>query len=336
MSEDRKVIIVQAAASGVLVPITETEGAENEPLDRGFGNLGMVAVAELCSLSSIIILPAESAVADSSAVAEKVGDGAVETSERSPAQKCAEELWMLYVAGREHEIRDRLVVQYGPLVKYVVGRLAITLPTVMDSDDVLSYGVIGLIDALDRFDPSRGIKFESYAIPRIRGSIIDALRSLDPLSRTDRDRARETERAHLALESQLGRAPSDEEVALQLGVSIDRYHQHYVRTSVTVLSLDRLLDVDDDSSSSGRCEYLEDKNSPTPPGIYERKELFQRLSDAIERLPEREKLILSLYYNDELTMKEISRVLEISESRVCQLHSQAILRLKSQLRDRIV
>ena len=265
--------------------------------------------------------------------------GTLETTSRQHtatatcAAKSVEDLWARFVATRSRQARDQLVVQYAPLVKYVVGRLAISLPAVLDSDDVLSYGIIGLMHAISRFDPDRGIKFESYAVPRIRGAIVDALRSLDPVSRTARDHARDIEQVVVALQSQLGRPPTDHEVAQSLGVSVDRYHQQCVQGAVTVLSLDNLLDADGDPSSSGHRDFLEDKSMPAPPDVVERRELLQRLREMVARLPERERIVLALYYNDGLTMKEISRVMDISESRVCQLHAQAILRLRGRLLD---
>jgi len=239
-----------------------------------------------------------------------------------------EELWAQYVATRDEAVRGRLAVRYAPLVKYVVSRLAISLPAVLDSDDVLGYGLIGLLDAIDRFDPARGVKFESYAVPRVRGAIIDALRSLDPLSRSARDRVREIERALTGLEGELGRPPADEEVAAHLGITVDRYHQQCSQGTVTVLSLDNLLEFDDSLAQPDHREFLEDRASPAPPDVVERQELLRDLARAILRLPERERLVLALYYNEELTMKEISRAMDVSESRVCQLHSQAIARLK--------
>src|SRR5919199_6201195 len=138
-------------------------------------------------------------------------------------QEWNQALWKSYVANRDPKLRERIIVQYAPLVKYVVGRLAINLPTIVDSDDIISYGTLGLIDAVERFDPTRGIKFETYAIARIRGAIIDALRSLDQIPRTARQRAREIEAAIVELEAKLKRPPQDEEVAKHLGMDIERY-----------------------------------------------------------------------------------------------------------------
>src|SRR5919204_4429579 len=157
-----------------------------------------------------------------------------------------ESLWNNYVADHDPKLREQIIVQYAPLVKYVVGRLAINLPTVIDSDDVISYGTIGLIDAVERYDPSRGIKFETYAIARIRGAIIDALRQRPQSPRTARQRAREIEAAIAELEAKLKRPPFDEEVAKHLGMDVEKYREVCVRTSVMTLSLDSLLGTDED------------------------------------------------------------------------------------------
>jgi RNA polymerase sigma factor for flagellar operon FliA len=241
-----------------------------------------------------------------------------------------ERLWSSFIASHDPRLREQIIVQYAPLVKYVVGRLAINLPTVIDSDDVISYGTIGLIDAVERFDPSRGIKFETYAIARIRGAIIDALRQLDQIPRTARQRAREIEAAIVELEAKLKRPPTDEEVAKHVGMDVDKYREAIVRTSAVTLSLDSLLSVDDEEG--GRAYSFEDPDSPDPVSSSERREAEALLVEAVKKLPERERLVLSLYYYEELTMKEISRVMEISESRVCQLHAQAILRLRATMR----
>jgi RNA polymerase sigma factor for flagellar operon FliA len=241
-----------------------------------------------------------------------------------------ERLWSSFIASHDPRLREQIIVQYAPLVKYVVGRLAINLPTVIDSDDVISYGTIGLIDAVERFDPSRGIKFETYAIARIRGAIIDALRQLDQVPRTARQRAREIEAAIAELEAKLKRPPTDEEVAKRVGMDVDKYREAVVRTSTVTLSLDSLLSVDDEEG--GRAHSFEDPDSPNPVASTERREAEALLAEAVKKLPDRERLLLSLYYYEELTMKEISRVMEISESRVCQLHAQAILRLRAAMR----
>jgi len=236
-----------------------------------------------------------------------------------------------YAAPRDPAAREQMILQYAPLVKYVVGRLAINLPAVLDSEDVVSFGIIGLIDAVERFDPTRGTKFETYAIPRIRGSIIDSLRSLDQIPRSTKQKARDIERAFAFLESSLGRPPADQEMASYLGVSLERFLQMVAQSSIVTMSLDSIIDTDDDGSGLSRLGTLADRNSPDPQSMAEHKELTEALADAVQHLPEREKLVLALYYTEELTLKEISRVMGISESRVCQLHSQAVLRLRGHL-----
>lgn len=244
----------------------------------------------------------------------------------------ADTLWAQYVRQRDPALRERMILQYAPLVKYVVGRLAISLPAMLDSEDVISFGIIGLIDAVERYDPARGVKFETYAIPRIRGSIIDNLRSLDQISRSTKQKARDIERAFAHLESTLGHPPRDQEVAEYLGLSLERFQQLCLQSSITTMSLDSILDVDEDGSTMTRAGALADRSSPDPHSLAERKEVLSALSEAVQRLPERERLVLSLYYVEELTLKEISKVMGISESRVCQLHSQAVLRLRGQMR----
>lgn len=243
-----------------------------------------------------------------------------------------EELWIQYTTQRDTALREKMILQYAPLVKYVVGRLAINLPAVLDSEDVISYGIIGLIDAIERYDPTRGTKFETYAIPRIRGSIIDNLRALDQIPRSTKQKAREIERAFAFLESSLGRPPTEVEVAHYMGVTLERFQQMSVQSSVITMSLDTIIDTDDEGSTLSRLGTLADRNSPDPQSEAERRELAGALVVAVQRLPEREKLVMSMYYVEELTLKEISKVLGISESRVCQLHSQAVLRLRGHMR----
>lgn len=226
--------------------------------------------------------------------------------------------------------RDRLIEQYAPLVKYVVGRLAIGLPAIMDYEDILSYGTIGLIEALDRFDPSKGVKFETYAISRIRGAIIDALRSLDRLPRSVRQKAKRLEQATNELTAALGREPTDEELAAAVGMSLEQYHRALVDSSWVTVSLDGLLDRDDSGESSS-TELPASPDAEDFTHSLERRQLIEALADSVRALPERELLIVSLYYKDEMTMKEIAQILDISESRVCQLHGRALGRLRARL-----
>lgn len=227
--------------------------------------------------------------------------------------------------------REAAIRQYAPLVKYVVGRLAIGLPAILDYEDILSYGTIGLIEALDRFDDSKGIKFETYAISRIRGAIIDALRSLDRLPRSVRQKAKKLEQATVELTLANGREPTDAEVAAMMGLTIEQFNQTLIDTSWVTVSLDGLLDRDDQNDNSSSAELPADPDQEDFTERLEKRQMLDALTGAIKSLPEREWLIVSLYYKDEMTMKEIAQILDISESRVCQLHGRALSRLRARL-----
>ncbi len=244
----------------------------------------------------------------------------------------SDELWDAHCERGDLSARERLILQYAPLVKYVAGRLSIGLPPVLDMEDILSSGMVGLIRAVEHYDPKRGVPFENYAATCIRGAILDQLRSLDTLSRSVRQRSREIERAISTLQMTLGRLPTDEEVAGQLGLDMDSYQRWLSELGLSTISLDSALSADGDGDVSSLLSSLEDANSPDPVSLTERRSLLDALSDAIATLSEREKLLLSLYYKEELTMREISEVMGVSESRVCQLHTRAILRLRGQLR----
>ncbi|GCE13906.1 sigma-70 family RNA polymerase sigma factor [Tengunoibacter tsumagoiensis] len=243
-----------------------------------------------------------------------------------------QDLWMLFVARRDQKLRNELITLYAPLVRFVVGRLGIPPTGVLEAEDLISYGMIGLINAVDRFDPTRGVRFEAFATVRIRGAVIDQLRSLNWLPRSAISRVRQIEGALAVLEQKLGRPAKEEEVAVELGVTVERYRQMLMEMNASVLSLDAPLNsfLQDDEVTS-LAELLEDHTAPGPVEQTEHQELTDTLSAAIEHLPEREKLLLALYYQEELTMKEISKVLSVSESRVCQLHMQAIMRLRAAL-----
>lgn len=234
-------------------------------------------------------------------------------------------------AGDSHSQRDAAIQQYAPLVKYVVGRLAIGLPAILDYEDILSYGTIGLIESLDRYDDSKGVKFETYAISRIRGAIIDALRSLDRLPRSVRQKAKKLEQIHIGFSLEHGREPIDEEVALAMGLTIEQYNQTLIDCSWVTVSLDGLLDRDNNDDGSAPTELPADPNEEDFTHRLEKRQLIDALGGAVKDLPEREWLIVSLYYKDEMTMREIAQILEISESRVCQLHGRALSRLRARL-----
>ena len=242
-------------------------------------------------------------------------------------------LWREYGLKRDQATRDRLILTYAPLVKYVAGRLGSGLPAHIDENDLVSYGLLGLIGAIERYDPARDVKFETYAIARVKGAIIDELRAMDWVPRSVRARARDIERAIADLERKLHRAPSDAEIAGKLGVSESELGDSLNEISrSSIAALDELWTI---SSSGGDqvalIDTLEDADAPNPQEALSQTELREALSEAIARLPEREKLVVTLYYYEELTLREIGEVLGVTESRVSQLHTKAILRLKARL-----
>jgi len=225
------------------------------------------------------------------------------------------------------------VVAYSPLVKYVAGRMSSGLPSHVEETDLISYGLGGLISAIERFDLAREIKFETYAIPRIRGAIIDELRSMDWVPRSVRARAREFERTNMKLEARLQRAPSDEEMATELEITIEDFQDALLQiSSSTIVALDELWTVSDSTGDQvSLLDTLPDRGAPDPQAIVDQGELRDRIADAIAALPEREKLVVALYYYENLTLREIGEVLGVTESRVSQLHTKAVLRLRSKL-----
>jgi RNA polymerase sigma factor for flagellar operon FliA len=242
-------------------------------------------------------------------------------------------LWRRYRADRDRQRRDRLILTYAPLVKFVAGRLGSGLPAHVDEGDLVSYGLLGLIGAIERYDPDRDVKFETYAIARIKGSIIDELRAMDWVPRSVRARARDIERAIGELEAHGGRVPTEEEIAAKLGVSQDELDEDLLEISrSSIAALDELWTI---SSTGGDqvalIDTIEDTQGPEPQAALAQTEMREALGEAIARLPEREKLVVTLYYYEELTLREIGEVLGVTESRVSQLHTKAILRLKARL-----
>jgi len=242
------------------------------------------------------------------------------------------DLWQQYRRTGDAGLRDRLIFTYAPLVKYVAGRLASGLPAHVDDDDLVSYGLLGLIGAIERYDPDRDVKFETYAITRIKGSIIDELRALDWVPRSVRSRARDIERTIAELESRLGRAPSDEEIAGRLGLSQDELDESLSDISRTsIAALDELWTVSAGGDQISLIDTIEDAQGLDPISALASTEMREAIGEAISGLPEREKLVITLYYYEELTLREIGEVLGVTESRVSQLHTKAILRLKARL-----
>jgi RNA polymerase sigma factor FliA len=243
------------------------------------------------------------------------------------------DIWRRYKATGDPHARERLVVAYSPLVKYVSGRMASGLPAHVDEADLISYGLVGLINAIERFELEREIKFETYAITRIKGAIIDELRALDWVPRSVRARAREIEKVHAKLEHRLHRTPTDEEMARELQIPVEEFQEILVKISnSTVVALDELWAVSDSSGDAvSLLDTLHDPDAPDPQQMLAASELKDRLADAIAALPEREKLVIALYYYENLTLREIGEVLGVTESRISQLHTKAVLRLKSRL-----
>ena len=241
-------------------------------------------------------------------------------------------MWLEYRRTGDQKLRDRLVLTYAPLVKYVAGRLGSGLPAHVDEGDLVSYGLLGLMGAIERYDPERDVKFETYAIARIKGQIIDELRAMDWVPRSVRSRAREIERAIGELEAKMGRAPTDEEISAKLGIEVADLEEslnEIARSSIA--ALDELWTVSGSGDQVALIDTIEDDRAPDPQSNLSQTEMKEAVADAIARLPEREKLVVTLYYYEELTLREIGEVLGVTESRVSQLHTKAILRLKAHL-----
>lgn len=243
--------------------------------------------------------------------------------------------WAKYLKAQDPELRQRLLDRYLPLVRNVAGRMAINFPRSVELCDLVNTGVIGLIEAFRNFDPDRGVKFETYAVPRIRGAILDELRSLDWVPRSTRAKAREIERSLLGFENDYGRPPSDAELAKRLKITVEELYDSLEDVSKTaLLSLDELIFREEDNRQVPRIETVEDQAANTTLKKLERGELQTFLVGAIERLTEQEKLVIALYYYEELTLKEIGEVMKISESRVSQIHTKAVLKLRGMVREK--
>lgn len=245
-------------------------------------------------------------------------------------------LWQEYKTNGDINIRDQLLVQYLPLVKYVAGKMMFSLPTCVDYNDLLSAGVMGLMGGLERFKPEQGVKFETFVLPRIKGAILDELRTLDWAPRSLRSKARQLERASEHLEKKLGRPASAIEIADELNMKIEDYG-HVVRelSKASLLSLDGSR-VDDKEKTTSMYDLLENTETDNPQRKLEKHEMKLVLIEAIEELNEQEKIVMALYYYEELTLKEIGQVLNITESRVSQIHSKALDSLKSLLESEVI
>ena len=244
-----------------------------------------------------------------------------------------EQLWVRHCRDRDPALRERLIVQYAPLVKYVMGRMAVSMPGLLSNEDIISYGTIGLIQSVDRYDPAIGVKFETYAIRRIRGSILDAIRSLQALSRDASRRARDLDHAYDELIHSLGRMPTNREVADHLGMSGEEFSHALADASMSVVSLNSATGPDTgEGERPSLIDQIADEDAPDVSTQVERQQLYKALVQALQQLSERDRLVINLYYYEDLTLREISEVLGVSTSRVSQLHAAAVFKLRAALR----
>ena len=249
-------------------------------------------------------------------------------------ERGVDSLWSDFKRTGARTLRNQLIIYYTPFVKYVAGRVLAGMPRHFDEDDLVSYGIIGLIDAIERFEPDRNLRFETYAVPRIKGAIIDELRAIDWVPRSVRTKARAVDHAITHLESTLGRTPTDAEVAAQLEMTPDAFNKALRKiSSVSMIALDEVQRSGERSDRSTLGETLPDR-AQGPLEVFEAKESKEALRVAVHRMPERERAVLMMYYYDGLTLTEIGGVLGVTESRVCQIHTKALRQLRSKLADR--
>ncbi len=255
--------------------------------------------------------------------------------EPTPEKLALDELWNEFKSTNAATARDRLIVHYAPLVKYVAGRVSTGLPSNIDQEDLVSYGIFGLIDAITKFELGRHVKFETYAISRIKGAIIDELRSIDWVPRSVRAKARDVERTLNKLENELRRTPTDAEVAAQMEISVQDLQSIYTQVSfVSVVALDELMSVGSERGDKvALIETLEDIGDVGPEQAFEKDEMKQILGQAIGRLSDREQKLIVCYYYEGLTLAQIGEILGVTESRVCQMHTKAVMQLRARLKE---
>jgi len=239
--------------------------------------------------------------------------------------------WETYFKHKEAPLgqaaKEELIVHYSPMIKYVVGRLNIYVGSSMDREDLISSGIFGLIDAVEKFDDMKGVKFETYASLRIRGAVLDGIRSLDWVPRAQRQKSRQLDAAYTFLEGELGREPEEFELAEHLNMPLEQLQDEIKKSSlVSLVSLDDYLDQNHESN----FEPTENEDT-SPEAVFAKEELKKEMAEAIKILSEKEQMVVALYYYEELTLKEISKVLEVSESRVSQIHSKAMLKMRTKL-----
>ncbi|MCI5607453.1 MAG: RNA polymerase sigma factor WhiG [Treponema sp.] len=241
-------------------------------------------------------------------------------------------LWDEFKKTKSPALREKFIRQYMPLVKYVAGKVAVGMPNSVEFDDLVGFGQFGLLDAINKYDLSKNVKFKTYAVTRIRGAIFDELRQIDWVPRSVRQKSREIEDTIVALEAKLGRTATDSEISNALNMTEEEYHRAIMKVSgTTVLSLDSAWYSGDDNDSMSIGSNIESPASLNPDVIAERDEIKKVIAQAINELPEKEKMVIVLYYHEDLTFKEIGEVLEVSESRISQLHTKANLHLRAKL-----
>lgn len=239
-------------------------------------------------------------------------------------------LWSDYVRTKSAEVREQLILEYAPLVKLVAGRLSMYLGYNVEYEDLCSYGIFGLIDAIDKFDTMKDVKFETYASLRIRGSILDQIRKMDWIPRTIRQRQRQIDTIMKEIEATQGRPATDEEIADKLGVSLDEYTDMQSQMKITgVVSLNEFMETGAEVPTEQTTQY----RFETPEEALDKEELKQKLIEALSLLTEKEQKVVTLYYYEDLTLKEIANILEVSESRVSQLHTKALQKMKAKMGD---
>jgi RNA polymerase sigma factor for flagellar operon FliA len=243
-----------------------------------------------------------------------------------------EQVWNEFFETHSESCRNSLMVHYLQIVKYTAERIWVKLPDKVDLDDLIQAGIFGLMDAIDAFDPERGVKFETYCAPRIRGSILDELRSMDWVPRLVRARAHQLDRSRSTLEAQLGRIPTEQELAEEMALDKDEFHRlQRDASAIGLISLNNKFNESDGEKDIREIDILEDQRSQNPVTEVQKRDLKNLVSKGLTRA---EKLILFLYYYEEMTMKEIGATLDLSESRVSQMHSSIIDRLKAQMKSR--
>lgn len=243
-------------------------------------------------------------------------------------EKDRNKLWDAYCANRTPQLREQIIIEYAPLVKLVAGRLSMYLGYNVEYEDLVSYGIFGLIDAIDKFDAAKNVKFETYASLRIRGAILDQIRKMDWIPRSVRNKQKKMDAACAKIEAETGRTATDEEIARELEVSVDELNNWQGQTKVSnLVSLDEFVE----QGSEIKMDAFANSHFEQPEKIIEKTELTSKISEALELLTEKEKQVVMLYYYEEMTLKEISTVLSVSESRVSQLHTKALMKMKKNL-----